>query len=114
MPLAIKDVDTLKSYIEGVVRRSGHHAGNVGGAALALAGAIVWRKDDAQEIEAMGHEGDLKNVLWVKINGQRYAFSYDHEQKTIEMRKRTTQGSVLHFFTNGTPTSEIEAIFRDL
>jgi hypothetical protein len=114
MPLAITNVDTLKRYVEGVMGRSEHHAGNVGGAALALAGAIVWRKDDADEIEVMERQGDLKNVLWVQIGGQRYAFSYNHEQKTIEMRKGTTQGAVLHNFTNSTPTSDIEAIFRAL
>lgn len=114
MPLAVKDVDTLKRYVEGIMGRAEHHAGNVGGAALALAGAIVWRKDDAEEIEVMEREGDLKNVLWVKINGQRYAFSYNHTEETVEMRERSTQGPVLHSFTNSTPTSEIEAIFRTL
>jgi hypothetical protein len=49
MPVAVSDIETLKRYVDGVMRRSEHHAGNVGGAALALAGAIVWRKDDAEE-----------------------------------------------------------------
>jgi Integron cassette protein VCH_CASS1 chain len=114
MPLAIMDVDTLKRYVEGLMERSEHHAGNVGGAALALAGAIVWRKNDAEEIEVMVREGDLKNVLWVRIGGQRYAFSYNHGEKAIEMRVGTTHGAVLHSFTNSTPTSDIEAIFRAL
>jgi hypothetical protein len=59
MPLAIRDVDTLKRYVDGVMRRADHHANNVGGVALALAGAIVWRKDDADEIEVMERQGDL-------------------------------------------------------
>lgn len=114
MPLAVSDVDTLKRYVEGVMGRSAHHAGKVGGAALALAGAIVWRKDDADEIEVMERQGDMKNVLWVKIGGQRYAFSYNHELQSIEMRKGTTQGAVLYSFTNDTPTTEIESVFRTL
>ncbi len=114
MPLAVKDIDTLKRYIEGVMYRAEHHAGNVGGAALALAGAIVWRKDDAEEIEVMERQGDLKNVLWVKIGGRRYAFSYDHEVRAIEMREDSTHGPVLHKFTNSTPTHDVETIFRAL
>ena len=94
MPLAVNDIDTLKRYVEGVMGRSKHHAGNVGGTALALAGAIVWRKDDAEEIEVMERQADLKNVLWVKISGQRYAFSYNHENRTIEMRQGNTQDAV--------------------
>jgi Integron cassette protein VCH_CASS1 chain len=114
MPLAVKDVDTLKRYIEGVMHRAEHHAGNVGGAALALAGAIVWRKDDAEEIEVMEREGDLKNVLWVRIGGRRYAFSYNHKHRAIEMREGTTHGPVLYKFTNGTSTHNVETIFRAL
>jgi hypothetical protein len=97
------------------MERSDHHAENVGGAALALAGAIVWRsKDDAEEIEVMERQGDLKNVLWVKIGGQRYAFSFNPDQQTIEMRQGSTQGPVLQIFSNDTPTSDIETIFRGL
>lgn len=114
MPLAVRDVDTLKSYIEGVMARSNHHAGNVRGAALALAGAIVWRKDDADEIQVMERQGETKNVLWVRINGQRYAFSYNHDQQTIEMREGSTQGSVKHIFDDNTPTKDIHSVFSNL
>lgn len=114
MPLAIKDVDTLKTYIEGVMKRADHHASNVSGAALALVGAIVWRKDDTDEIEVMESQGDLKNVLWVKIGGKRYAFSYEHGSQSIEMREGSTQGNVLHRFTNATPMKDVEDIFRGL
>jgi hypothetical protein len=96
------------------MHRAEHYAGNVGGAALALAGAIVWWKDDAEEIEVMERKGELKNVLWVKIGGQRYAFSYNHTNRAIEMREGTTQGQVLHKFTNMTPTHDVERIFRAL
>ncbi len=113
MPVAINDVDALKSYIEGVIGRADHHAGNVSGVALTLAGAIVWRKD-ADPIEVMAQAGETKNVLWVKIGGQRYAFSYNHKAQTIEIRKGTTQGSVLHSFTDSTPIREVVDFFRSL
>ena len=113
MPISISDVDTLKSYIEGVMGRAEHHANNVSAIGLALAGAIVWRKD-ADAIEVMAQEGDLKNVLWVKISGHRYAFSYNHTAKEIEMRENTTRGAVLQRFSNGTPIHDVERIFRGL
>ena len=113
MPLPINDVDNLKSYIEGVMSRANHHADNVNAISLALAGAVVWRKDD-NPIEVMAHGSEMKNVLWVRIGGQRYAFSYNHNNETIEMRKGTTQGDVLHSFSNATPLTDVVEIFRDL
>lgn len=113
MPLKVNDVDALKSYVSGVMNRADHHAENVTSIALALAGAIVWRKD-ADPIEVMVQDGDTKNVLWVRINGQRYAFSYKHDSQSIELREGSTHGKVLHSFTNETPLSEVESVFRSL
>jgi hypothetical protein len=113
MPLTVEDVDTLQRYMRGVMDRAGHHAGNVSAIALALAGAIVWHKDP-EPVEVREQSGNLKNVLWVKISGSRYAFFYNHSQQQIEMRAGTTRGSTLHAFTNLTPISHVEAIFRSL
>jgi len=113
MPLAVQDVDTLQQYISGVMDRADHHAGKVSAAVLALAGAVIWRKD-AAPLQAMAQDGGLKNVLWVSIRGHRYAFSYNHPQQQIEMRAGTTHGAVLHTFDNSTPITDIEAIFRAL
>ena len=99
MPLQVNDVDTLKTYIEGVMHRAGHHAGNVDGVALALAGAIVWKKD-ADPIEVMEVAGSTKNVMWVRFASQRYAFSYNHDAKAIEVRRNSTQGPVVSSFSN--------------
>lgn len=51
--------------------RADHHANNVDEVALAIAGAVDWREEG--EIEGMTREGDMKNVLWVRINGNLYA-----------------------------------------
>lgn len=113
MPLQVNDVDALKAYIEGVMKRAKHHAGNVDGVAMALAGAIVWKKD-AEPIEVMEIAGDTKNVLWVKFGGKRYAFSYNHDAQTIEIRQGSTQGPVLHSFTNATPYADVISAFNAL
>lgn len=113
MPLQVNDVDMLKAYIEGVMNRAGHHAGNVDGVALALAGAIVWKKD-ADPIEVMEVAGDTKNVLWVKFSSQRYAFSYNHTSQTIEVRRGSTQGPVVYSFSNASTYSDVIAAFNTM
>jgi hypothetical protein len=112
MPQAIASVDVLQQYIQGVTARAEHHANNVDEIALAIAGAVVWRKEG--EIEVMTREGDMKNVLWVRINGARYALSYNHEGACIEIRERNTQGRVLASFTNANTASEVKQFFAGL
>lgn len=90
MPITISDVDTLKEYLEGVMARSEHHGPNVGGIALALAGAIVWRKDSEPIEVHAGRTMTHGTVLWVVIGGQKYAFKYNHRTRAIEMRLGST------------------------
>jgi hypothetical protein len=112
MPQTIASVDVLQQYIQGVMARAEHHANNVNEVALAIGGAVVWRKEG--EIEVMTREGDMKNVLWVRINGNRYALSYNHEQGCIEVRARNTQGQVLASFTNANTAREVKEFFGGL
>lgn len=104
----VTDILQLKKYIEGVMERSADHAGDVHDVVLPLAGAIVWKKDEDQEIEI------LVNVLWVFIGGMRYAFSYNHIDRCIEMRAKSTQGKVIASFTNMTTNGEIKNFFASL
>ncbi|MEH2086347.1 hypothetical protein [Nostoc sp.] len=113
MTLEVTDIQTLKSYIDGVMERADHHAGDVNEICLALAGAIVWRKDDAP-IEVRVRDGEIKNQLWVKINHTRYAFSYNHTTGEIELRQGSSKGKILHTFSNKTPVSQVKQIFESL
>jgi hypothetical protein len=112
MPQTITDVDVLQEYIGGVMVRAEHHANNVDEIALAIAGAIVWRKQG--DLRVMAHGGDMKNVLWVRINGHRYALSYNHAAGTIEVRDGSIQGAVLASFSNGTPLGDVKRFFASL
>jgi len=114
MPLSVKDVSEMQKYINGVMERSNHHAGNVNEVVLAMAGAIVWKKDTDKPIQVMIHEGETKNVLWIYINRTRYAFSYNHKSGQIELRKGSTQGKVLYSFDNASTVSQIKQIFETL
>ena len=113
MPSSINDIEILKDYIAGVVERAEHHANNVENVVLAIAGAIVWRKD-ADPIKVLTREGEMKNVIWLKISGNKYAFSYNHADEQIEIRNNSTQGAVLRSFDNATPIEEIKTFFKEL
>ena len=112
MPLTITDVDILQDYIQGVMARAQHHANNVEDVMLAIAGAIVWRKEG--DLRVMARSGDMKNVLWVRINGQRYALSYNHNAGTIEVREGSTQGTILASFSNATPLADVKQYSANL
>jgi hypothetical protein len=112
MPQTITGVDVLQDYIGGVMARAEHHANNVDEVALAIAGALVWRKQG--DIRVMARSGDMKNVLWVRIGGRRYALSYNHAAGTIEVRDGSTQGTVLACFSNATPLADVKRFFESL
>ena len=56
----------------------------------------------------------MKNVLWVKINGNRYALSYDHVNPRIVVRERSTQGNLLRAFTNADSAADVKRFFASL
>jgi hypothetical protein len=115
MALTVTEIEELRGYLQGVMERADHHAGAVKHIALALAGAILWKKTDDEPIKVMvGRSGETRNVLWVRIGGKRYAFSYNHDAGTIEMRDGSIHGQTLHSFTNTSPLSEIYSIFENL
>ena len=113
MPLELTQVQQIREYLRGVMDRAVHHAGNVDEIALAIAGAVIWRMDD-NPLEVFAREGQIKNVLWVRIDGQRLAFSYNHEEETIEVREGTTQGRVLRSFSNNNSAGDVVEFFRGL
>ena len=86
MALTVTEIEALREYLNGVMARADHHAGNVKEIALALAGAILWRKNDNELIRAMVHDGETKNVLSVRIGAARYAFSYNHISLVMKSR----------------------------
>ncbi|MFZ0929123.1 MAG: hypothetical protein WAN11_11015 [Syntrophobacteraceae bacterium] len=113
MPQQVTDIDVLRDYLRGVVDRADHHAQNVNEIALAIAGGVIWRKDD-EPLEVMVGEGEMKNVIWFKVNGQRYALSYNHETQEIELRQGSTQGNLRASFSNSMSNDQVRRIFAEL
>ena len=113
MPLQVADLETLELYLGGVLNRSEHHAQTVGAIALALIGAVLWKKDDVP-IEVRTYGDKTANILWVQIGGLKYALAYNHKKECIELRSRTQTGEVLYEFTNSTPVTEVARVFAEL
>lgn len=91
MPITVTDVSEFQSNLRSVIADAKHHANNVDEIILALAGAIT-----------------------ATTKGNRYAFSYNHDDKCITMKAGSYQGDVLHTFTNATPLSTVSSIFAKL
>lgn len=113
MAISATDVHTLHTYAEGVMNCADHHAGQVKAVALTLLGGIIWRADTGS-IEIKQYDGGLANVLWLTVNGRRFALAYNHQTEKIEIRDRTQSGSMIYEFDNATPVKDIEAVFRGL
>jgi len=114
MAVEITDIDRLQQYLTGVIGRAQHHAPNVREVILLLAGAVVLFKDADASIEGRGEGDSLKNVLWVHIGGARYAFSYNHRDQSIEIRRGSLRGHVIASFNNQTPPEQIFRTFERL
>ena len=113
MPQQVTEINVLRNYLRGVMNKADHHGPNVNEVVLALAGSVVWRKDD-KPIEVLGREGEMKNVLWFRVDGTRYALSYNHDTGEIELRQGTIQGSVIGSFSNTTTNNEVRQFFARL
>ncbi len=112
MPRAVTDVDVLQEYISGVMERAEDHAKNVNDICLAIAGAIIWRKEG--DIQVYEREGQMTNALWVTISGEEYALSYNHVAEAIEVREGSMRGSVLASFDNSNTATDVRQFFENL
>lgn len=112
MAVKVDTVDILKKYFSGVVKRANHHAPKVGDIIYTLLGIIILKKDDNTSIEVRGSDDDSTgNILWVFINGVRYAFRYEHSDGTIEIRRDSFNGPLVIKIDNTTSTASILSTF---
>ena len=112
MALSISTLTLLTEYINGVMDRANHHAQNINEVVLALVGAVIWKA--TQDIEVRTYQGEMANILWLTIDSRRYAIAFNHHTGRIEIRERSTQGTVIHEFDNSVTNDEVKRIFEDL
>ena len=113
MPQEVTDIDVLRDYLKGVVGRADHHARGINEVVLAVAGGVVWRKDDGP-LEVRTRKGEMGNVLWFTVDRERYALSYNHKTEEIELKTGSTQGKVAASFSNITSNADVRAVFDGL
>tara|TARA_R110002072_G_scaffold131513_3_gene271059 strand:+ start:415 stop:753 length:339 start_codon:yes stop_codon:yes gene_type:complete len=112
MAISIDSIETLQTYLSGVMGRADHHAGAVEGVSLALLGAVVWRSTG--EISVKQNKGNTANIIWFFVNENRFALAYNHATEKIELRERTQSGNALAEFDNSTTYQEVINVFRGL
>lgn len=112
MAISIDSIGKLQDYLNGVLGRAGHHAGNVEGVALTLLGAVVWKSD--QEIEVRQYNDRPANMIWFWVNGKRYVLTYNHKTQKIDLKDRTHTGSVIDSFDNNSTYQQIIKTFGSL
>jgi hypothetical protein len=110
----ITTVDVFQTYLKAVREKAGHHAQTVEACLMALAGAVALFKDAGSDLKVLERDGDMKNVLWVNINGQRYAFVYNHNTMQIEVRKDSMRGTSIAAFDDKMSLLDIYTIFKQL
>lgn len=96
----LESLNHLQLFLKGVIDRADHHAKEVEGVALAVAGGLLAYSDKLEDIKLR------TNILWTSINKQTLVFAYNHSKRTIEIRNRSQRGDVLASFQDATTTLE--------
>lgn len=109
----ISNLDELINYFTRIMD-SKECAPTVCAIPLALLGAVLWRKDADAQIEVRGYGASTGRMLFVKINGQRYAFRHNRDDRSIELRLNDHKGEIRARFTNKTSVTEVRSIFETL
>jgi uncharacterized cupin superfamily protein len=82
MAIEVSGIEKLREYIRGVLGAAQHHANNVDETILALAGAIIARKDDSPLQVRAGRTREMGRAMaFTSAKGNTYAFSYNHTTK---------------------------------
>ena len=65
-------------------------------------------------LEVRTRKGEMGNVLWFTVDGERYVLSYNHKTEEIELKTGSTQGKVAASFSNITSNADVRAVFDGL
>jgi hypothetical protein len=111
MAIIIDSLDSLQTYLNGVITRSDHHAGNVRGVSLSLIGAILSKANG--EIKVREYNGRPANMIWFSVGPNNYMMKYNHGTEMVELHDRTN-GSLINEFDDSTSYAEIIDSFNRL
>ena len=113
MAIRLSNLHQLKMYLDGVMKKSHHHAGNVCDIIPTIIGNVLIYSD-INQIHVGTREGDIKNEIWFCISNsdEWLYFGYNHENETIELREGGRQGRTIARFDNNTTPLMIKAVFE--
>jgi hypothetical protein len=74
MALTFITFTLLNEYFNGVMDRADHHGQDVNEIVKPLAGVVILRA--TQDVEVRTYNEETANILWLTINGHRYAIAY--------------------------------------
>src|SRR5689334_17922143 len=102
-------------YVKGVLARARHHAPNVMAVVPALLGFVEYYGERIQASERKNGLHRFGNLSWFKskATGRKYAFRYEHNPSSIELRRHDSQGPLVYRFDNSTPNDEIKRVFEN-
>lgn len=115
MPVEVSEVEKLREYLRGVLGAAQHHAGNVDEIILAIAGAVIVRKDNSPLQVRSGRANEMGRALsFTSTRGNTYALSYNHTSKQVDLKQDNSHGALLRSFDNSTPIAVLASIFAHL
>jgi hypothetical protein len=104
----VTDKPTIDRHVDKVLVRAFHHAAEITAVVIALRGFV----------ETCGEDIKVRpgGVTWFKSRstGQRYAVSYPHEDRKVDLREGSQQGRTLYQFDNDTTVNELAQAFGNL
>ncbi|WP_199556337.1 hypothetical protein [Sandaracinobacteroides hominis] len=102
----------IDAFIQKVTADALHHAQGVAGIIGPFEQAVRACLNLAIDtVKVMERNGVLGRTCWIVIGGNRWAFSYSHQSRAIELRLGSTQGPVRFRFDNSTtPASLAEQV----
>ena len=115
MPVPVSDIQTLRTYIRGVVGRAKHHAQNVDEIILALAGAVIaWKDSTPLQVRSAPGVGLGRALTFTSARHNTYTLSYNHNTHSIDLKQGNYQAPVRHSFSNTTPLATVSTVFASL
>jgi hypothetical protein len=98
----------IDSFITKVIGEANHHAPSVASVIMPLSQAVRARLNlGVDKVEVYERNGNLARTCWVTINGNRYAFKYNYQNRKIDLKRHGLQGALITSFDNNTTGTAI-------
>ena len=105
----------IDAFINRIIGEANHHSPRVAQVIFPLSQAVRARLNLAQDrVEVYERLGQLARTCWVTLGGRRYAFSYNYDDKKIDVRERSIQGLLIFQFDNQTTAASIRRVVASL